>query len=310
MSQLILNDSFNLDVFMFEMMPPYIEEKQHVVQNGNLLTDIIAYKDRFQITWPYLDQMNYNALLAILYDKTDPYIEVDYVTDSIRRLWDGSTAYSEKSAIFTGGTPVYQDGGILSEMATTNLFTNPSGEDLSTTNLVAEDSEITITNTNEQYLFGGRSFKLENSALADYEPTNASGTRGYIASLFGPNSTKSLATSYGANNRALYTDFTTGNAANAVWTYSNITRTSGDDFPATLFPTNASNYMEQIVTTSIGNSYIYQVLIRSASYQQLTVAAYDSSTVLINSTTEWTDISGVDYKVLAVSFTATSVTTK
>lgn len=315
MSTLTLNSTFGPEIFVFEMLPPYVVEKQHEIQNGDLLIDIIAYKDQFQIIWPWLSQTEYNNLMTILYNLTDPYLTVEYVTDSLTRIWDSSTAYSPVSAYFSA-IPVYANNGILSEMVTTNLFIDPSAESGGTGQVVAEDSEITVTNSLNQSLYGSRSFKATNSNSADYEPINAIGTRGYVASVCRDNheQEKSLGVSTGAKNVALYTDFSTGNADNGVWTYNNLTKITSGEFPITLAANMGmpDSYMEQIVTTGIGTSYIFQVSYKSLNVEgSITVEARDSSNTLITSTTVTTPSSAREgYIIAAVSFTATTATTK
>lgn len=94
MSQLIVNDSFTPTLFEFKMLPPYIEEVQHTIQNGSTLVDIIAYKDRFELRWPYLAQPEYNTLMQVLYNITSPFFKIDYQVDGLQRVWDGVTAPS------------------------------------------------------------------------------------------------------------------------------------------------------------------------------------------------------------------------
>lgn len=305
-TQLILNSTFNVDIFKFMMLPPYIEEVQHTVQNGDTLVDTIAYKDRFSITWPYLNQDDYNTLINLLY--SNQFLQVDYTTDQIQRLWDGATAFTVVSANFSG-TPVYLNGGIITDRATTNLSTNPSGEDASVSDVVAEDANITVTNSLEESLFGIRSFKAVNSDSADYEPDTTADWRGYANTLFKRTyGYGSLGISYGVNNIALYTDYTAGNPDDVVWTYNNITKYNST-FPIILLASSSDPYMEQIVTTSISTDYIFQATVSISGTEDAVVEVRDSSDILLGSTTI-TKSEGYGPWIIPVAFTATTATTK
>jgi hypothetical protein len=252
MSTLTINNTFSPEIFTFEMLPPYVVEKQHEIQNGNLLTDIIAYKDQFQIIWPWLSQTEYNSLMTILYSLTDPYLTVEYVTDSLTRIWDSSTTYSPVSAYFSGTTEVYDEGGILVEKATTNLFKQPSGEYGATTYVEGEDSDITVTNSSDVSLFGIKSYKVENSGDADYEnylpwwdPGNEYqctirtdlGRSGWLTS-------GTICVDTTTSNKALHTS---DDPNDVVWTYSNCNNNGAVAWPIKLQATSIAGYLEQSI---------------------------------------------------------------
>lgn len=184
-SLLILNDSFSTEMFNFKMLPPYCKEFKHSVQNGGTLIDRIAYKDRFEVLFPFLTQSQYNELMSILQKTSDPFLKLRYETDGLVRVWDSSTAFPTDIEGSVHGVEIhdYLDfsgvEGVLTARATTNLFVNPNGDSLDLTGVEEEDSvttkkNLTLTLSTEQYLWGTHSFKADNSNTNDYTPESGS----------------------------------------------------------------------------------------------------------------------------------------
>ena len=178
------SSSFSTNMFSFKMTPPQILEYKHLIQNGNTAIDRISFKDRFEITLPYVQQTDYNNLMDMLQSTTNPYLIVDYYTDKLERLWDGVTAYPADIKVSLTKVPYYNyrdyyptpaGGGLLIGGATTNLFINPNGDDNSLTNVSVEDTvttkkNLTITNSQDYHNWGTHSFKADNTAGATYTP--------------------------------------------------------------------------------------------------------------------------------------------
>ena len=175
---------FSTNMFTFKMAPPQVLEYKHTIQNGSTSIDRISFKDKFEILLPFVQQTDYNNLIDILQSLSSPFLTVYYQTDRLDRLWDGVTAYASDIVIALTQTAYYNyrdyyptpaGGGLLVGGATTNLFTNPNGNDNSLTNVSVEDAtttkkNLTISNSTDYYNWGTHSFKADNTMGATYTP--------------------------------------------------------------------------------------------------------------------------------------------
>lgn len=178
--------SFETGLFQFKMSPPQILQFQHLVQNGNTLIDRISFKDKFEITFPFVTQSEYNHLIDICQSVPNPFITVDYQTDGIERLWDGITSYSSSISLIDTQIAnfLYPDYnnlvnyGLLVTKDTLNLFINPNADN-GDTNAEVEDSvttkkNLTISASTAYTLWGSHSFKADNTNINDYTPESVS----------------------------------------------------------------------------------------------------------------------------------------
>lgn len=92
-SSVLIDGSFTTSVQpAFLMQAPRKREIEHLVQDGSLITDLLATKDVFLLKYNHLTQTELNSLM-LLYSQTgvNSYHTLRYFTDQILRIWDGVT---------------------------------------------------------------------------------------------------------------------------------------------------------------------------------------------------------------------------
>lgn len=188
-SRVIIDGTFSPAVQpAFVMSPPRKREIEHTIQDGGIVTDLIAVKDKFLLQFNHLTQDELNSLM-IIYSQlgVNSIHTLEYDTTLIKRIWDGTTSPSP----FVPSTP--GSPAIGPEQPVQSL----SSGSFSTLGFVAETgfkfsvtTNGTITKLFGNFGGGGATFNLrlwrvsDTSLIAGPVPVTSNGV--WVGASIGP----------------------------------------------------------------------------------------------------------------------------